>query len=87
MAQKTVETQSLKLAAEGLEKYILEVQESIKQMKNAAIDCSDNLDHDVYTTRAINDLEECVVELNKGLEEAKNLREKIINRYNAIINT
>lgn len=82
---KTIDTDSLAMAAQALSTYMGEVQQSVKQMQDAALDCSDNLEKDVYTTEAINGLEKCIKELKKCLIEAEELRGKIVNRYREIL--
>ncbi len=78
MPNITVDTDALQQAANALSAYIEAVSNSIQKMKDAAIDCSDNMGSDVYSQKAIENLESCAQELTKTLKEAEDLRGKII---------
>lgn len=84
MAGTTVDTEALDQVAGALSTYINDVNSCITRMKTAATDCSDNMGNDVYSQRAIANLNSCVSELQKALLEAGELRQKIINKKNAI---
>ena len=78
MPNITVDTDALQQAANALSAYIEAVSNSIQKMTDAAIDCSDNMGSDVYSQKAIENLESCAQELTKTLKEAEDLRGKII---------
>lgn len=78
MAGKTVDTEALGQAAAALGTYITEVNNNIQKMKDAAQDCSDNMGSDVYSKKAIENLQICANELSKTITSAENLRRKIL---------
>lgn len=78
MAGKNVDTEALQKAAQALGMYIADVQNNIKKMQDAAIDCRDNMGSDVVSQRSIEALEECAKELNQTLKDAEDLRKKIL---------
>ena len=84
MANKTVDTEALGQAANALSTYIEAVQNNIQKMKDAATDCSDNMGSDVYSQKAIAKLEICAKDLQKTLNEASELRKKILNKKKQI---
>lgn len=84
MADKPMDSESLEQAAAALSTYICEVQDNIQKMQDAAIDCSDNMGSDVYSQVAIQKLQDCIKELNKTLEQAEELRVKILNQKRKI---
>ena len=59
MAGKTVDTESLGHAAAALGTYIADVRSNIQKMNDAAQDCSDNMGSDVYSNKAIANLQTC----------------------------
>ena len=65
MAGKTVDTESLGQAAAALGTYIADVRSNIQKMNDAAQDCSDNMGSDVYSNKAIANLQTCAKELSK----------------------
>ena len=64
MAGKTVDTESLGQAAAALGTYIADVKSNIQKMNDAAQDCSDNMGSDVYSKKAIANLQTCGKELS-----------------------
>ncbi len=78
MAGKTVDTESLGQAAAALGTYIADVKSSIQKMNDAAQDCSDNMGSDVYSKKAIVNLQTCAKELSKTIADAEDLRKKIL---------
>ena len=84
MAGKTVDTVSLGQAAAALGTYIADVKSNIQKMNDAAQDCSDNMGSDVYSKKAIANLQTCAKELNKTISEAENLRKKILAKKRQI---
>jgi predicted RNase H-like nuclease (RuvC/YqgF family) len=86
MAGKNVETDALQKAAKALETYIDDVSNNVKKMKDAALDCSDNMGNDVISQKAIRKLEECANDLTVSLNEAKELQGKILARKKQIEN-
>ena len=87
MAGKTVDTETLGLAAVALGTYIEEVKNNIQKMRDAATDCSDNMGSDVYSKNAIAKLEDCAKELAKTIVEAESLRGKILAKKKQIENS
>lgn len=84
MANKVVDTDSLGQAAQALSVYIEEVSENIQKMRDAATDCSDNMGSDVYSQKAISKLEVCANEISKTLQDASELRDKILEKKRQI---
>lgn len=84
MAGKTVDSEALGQAAAALAVYISGVQENIQQMRDAATDCSDNMGSDVYSQKAIAKLQDCIKELTVTLDEAQELRRKILTKKQQI---
>ena len=84
MAGKTVDIEALEMAANALSEYIDEVNTDIQKMKDAAVDCSDNMGSDVYSKRAIIRLEVCARSLAGTISEAEALREKILKKKRQI---
>lgn len=78
MAGKTVDTESLGRAASALDTYIAEVRNNIQKMYDAAQDCSDNMGSDVYSQKAIANLQTCAQELSKTIVSAEMLRKRIL---------
>ncbi len=78
MSSITVDTDALQQAADALSTYIESVGNSIQKMKDAAIDCSDNMGSDAYSQKAIEELEICAQELSSTLVQADELRNKIL---------
>lgn len=79
-----VDSDSLGMAAKALETYISEVQNNIQKMKDAAVDCSDNMGGDVYSKKAIEKMEDCAKALTKTIQEAEELLERILDRKTKI---
>ena len=77
---KTVETEALDMMAKALSVFILSVKEDINKMQNAAVDCQDNMGGDKYSSQIISNLAKSTVELEKTLESADVLRQKIIKK-------
>ncbi len=84
MANNTVNTESLEQAANALGVYIREVEDNIHKMKDAAIDCSDNMGSDVYSQKAISKLNDCVTSLSATIQEAEALRKTILKKKQQI---
>lgn len=84
MSKLTVDTEALEKAAAALTKYIESVSNNIQKMKDAATDCGDNMGSDAYSNKAISNLEACVKELSKTLNEAVELRKKILDKKKQI---
>ena len=78
MAGKTVDTESLGQAAAALGTYIADVKSNIQKMNDAAQDCSDNMGSDIYSKKAIANLQTCAKELSKTIAGAEDLRKKIL---------
>lgn len=84
MAGKTVDTESLGQAAAALGTYIADVKSNIQKMNDAAQDCSDNMGSDVYSMKAIANLQTCAKELSKTIVGAEDLRKKILAKKKQI---
>lgn len=84
MAGKNVDTEALDRAAQALGNYIADVQQNIKKMKDAAVDCKDNMGGDAVSEMAVSRLESCAAELSKTIGDAQELQKKIIDRKRAI---
>ena len=84
MAGKTVDTESLGQAAVALGTYIADVKSNIQKMNDAAHDCSDNMGSDVYSKKAIANLQTCAKELSKTISGAEELRKKILAKKKQI---
>lgn len=84
MAGKTVDTESLGQAAVALGTYIADVRSNIQKMNDAAQDCSDNMGSDVYSKKAITNLQTCAKELSKTISGAEELRKKILAKKKQI---
>ncbi len=84
MSNKTVDTESLGRAATALATYIADVKSNIQKMNDAAQDCSDNMGSDVYSRRAIENLQACAKELSKTIASAEDLRKKILAKKKQI---
>lgn len=84
MATKTVDTEALEQAANALRTYVGEVQENIRKMQDAAIDCADNMGSDVYSQNAINKLQDCTKEVLKTISQANELMGKILAKKRQI---
>lgn len=87
MAGKNVNTDALGQAAAALDVYINDVRTNIQKMRDAAQDCSDNMGSDVYSQKAIGNLQSCAAELSKTLAHADDLRKKILAKKREIENS
>lgn len=84
MPGKTVETEALGQAAAALATYIADIESNIQKMNDAAQDCSDNMGSDVYSKKAITNLQTCAKELSKTIAGAEDLRKKILAKKRQI---
>ena len=84
MAARTVDTEALGQAANALRTYVGEVQNNIRKMQDAATDCADNMGNDVYSQKAINNLQECTTEVSKTIAQANELMGKILAKKRQI---
>lgn len=84
MSGVTVDTEALQEAANALSKYISSINEDIAKMRDAAIDCCDNMDNDAYSQKAIYQLAECTQKLQKAIGEAESLRKAILRKKQEI---
>ena len=87
MAATTVDTDALRAASSALNTYIAEVKSNIRKMKDAAVDCSDNMGSDVYSKKAIASLAKCATDLTKTIGEAEQLQSAINKRIKDIENS
>lgn len=86
MSRVTVDTEALEKAAQALTVYIGSVQNSIKIMQDAAIDCRDNMGNDRLSQKAISNLSSCVKTISSTLSDAEELRKQIVNKKSEIEN-
>lgn len=84
MAGKPVDTEALGQAAIALGTYIADIKSNIQKMKDAAQDCSDNMGSDIYSRKAIANLQNCSKELSKTISAAEDLRKKILAKKKQI---
>lgn len=84
MGKTTVDTEALGTAANALSTYISEINADIAKMKDAAVDCSDNMGNDAYSQKAISQLNECTQKLSKAIAEAESLRKAILKKKSDI---
>lgn len=84
MAGKNVDTEALEQAAKALGTYIADVQNNIRKMQDAAVDCKDNMGSDIVSQKAIGKLEDCVKGLSATMQEAQELQRKIITKKKQI---
>ena len=70
-------TESLRTVSKALETYMEEVNHNIDKMRDAAIDCHDNMDHDDVSEEAIKNFENCANELKKSMNKAEELKHDI----------
>lgn len=80
MNNQNVDTEALEQAAVALSRYISEVTECIHKMKDAAIDCSDNMGSDVISRRNIEELNDSLRRLEPAVREAAELRAVILDK-------
>ena len=71
-----LDTNELQNAAQALQVYIEDVQDNIKVMNSAAIDCIDNMGSDQYSEKAANQLQECIKGIIPSVIEAQVLHGK-----------
>ena len=78
-----LDTNELQNAAQALQIYIEDVQDNIRIMTNATIDCIDNMGSDQYSEKAADQLQECI----KGIVDSaveKQLHAKILRKIREI---
>lgn len=79
-----VSTEALEDVAAALERYTSEMNNHVQKMKDAARDCSDNMGSDRYSAMAIEDLENCVKQLEESMYDAEGIRRAIIETIEEI---
>ena len=79
-----VSTEALEDVAAALERYISEMNNHVQKMKDASRDCSDNMGSDKYSAMAIEDLDNCVRQLEESMEDAEGIRRAIIETIEEI---
>lgn len=84
MGTGNTETNALGRVAAALERYISDMNENIQKMRDAARDCSDNMGSDKYSANAIADLEECIKKLERAMNDAEEIRRRLIDTKNTI---
>lgn len=84
MSNTYLDDEDLEMAAAALQEYIDDVQSNIDIMKRAATDCSDNLGSDVFSARAVTQVEECAAKLSGTLEQAAELKARILAKAQEI---
>ena len=76
-----LDTNELQNAAQALQVYI---QDNIRIMTNATIDCIDNMGSDQYSEKAADQLQECIKGIVDSAVEAKQLHAKILRKIREI---
>ena len=84
MANKTVDTEALGRANIALKIYIGKVQMGINMLSNSAQDCSDNMGSDVYSQLAIKELNFCLKDMQKAIDKAEDVMQKISKKITEI---
>ena len=84
MSGKTVDTEALERANIALQKYIGKVQFGINYLQNAAQDCTDNMGSDVYSQKAVQQLEFCLKDMNSAITKAEEVRQNILRKKREI---
>lgn len=79
-----LDTNELQNAAQALQIYIEDVQDNIRVMTNATIDCIDNMGSDQYSEKAADQLQKCIKEIVDSAVEAKQLHAKILRKIEEI---
>jgi hypothetical protein len=79
MSNELLDSDSMRTAAVALGEYINELAANEKKMKDAAVDCQDNMGSDQYSKLATARLNETVVGLDKAIREAEDLQKKILD--------
>lgn len=87
MAGKTVDTEALQRASVALQKYIGKIEFSINTLNSAAQDCSDNMGSDVYSQKALEQLEKCITDIQKSITKAEAVRKSISKKKAEIENS
>lgn len=87
MSKKTVEIDALQAAADALDTYIEDITQCVQKMKDAALDCHDNLDNSKTTQDAITSLEESIKEILASCPKAEDLKKKILEKKRRIEET
>ncbi len=77
MAYNNVDTDALRDVVAALDVYTTDMNGYIAQMKDAAQDCSDNMGSDRYCAKAIDNLDDCIIKLEKAMEYAEEIRAAI----------
>lgn len=78
MANNTVDTDSLNYAAVALNSYINDVSADLQKMRDAAVDCHDNMGQDKLSQKAIEKLGDCISKMQKTLDFASELKRRIL---------
>lgn len=79
-----LDTNELQNAAQSLQIYIEDVQDNIKVMNNAIVDCIDNMGSDQYSEKAANQLQECIKGITASVIEAHLLHARIVGKIKEI---
>ena len=80
--RRNVETDSLLEVNRAIAKYISQLREGIGKMRDAAIDCSDNMGSDAISQKNIEELEDCLKKLSATIPEAEDAMKVIQEMYN-----
>ncbi len=87
MPDNNVEIEAMQQAVAALGVYIGAVSNNIQKMKDAAVDCHDNMGKDVYSAKAIDQLNICITELTKTISKAEALKTTISNKIQEILDS
>lgn len=85
MSVKTVDDEALTKANIALQKYIGSISDCINNLQSVAKDCSDNMGKDVYSKRAIEELQKCINDIRISMKQAEEVRQKIIRKHREIV--
>lgn len=84
MSGATVEVESLLQAANALDRYIQDVQESVNRLKTNVQNCHDNMETDVYSAKAMSRLEDGLSKIQNALANAQDTRSRIQRKIQEI---
>ena len=77
MKYNNLDTEALQQVANALGNYITNVNQNIKRMEDAAIDCRDNMGSDDISKKSIEKLEASTVSLKVAMREAEELKKEL----------
>ena len=84
MSGRILDPEALKLAEKALENYIEEVSSYVKNLRDNAEDCRDNMGNDDLSNRAVDKLSESLDDISRALAEAEELKNALRTKINEI---